>query len=127
MKHMKMHYRDMIHVTTDRVLHIRYLRFADSTIDVTAGNFYEQFGSGLILRSYWQYQLGVDNSIDGVRLKYNLYKGISVKGVIGHQRYFWGEGAGIVRGIDGEINLNQLIPALGYCKDKNNFGRKFCK
>jgi hypothetical protein len=88
----------------------KYIRFADSTIDVTAGNFYEQFGSGLVLRSYWQYQLGVDNSIDGIRVKYNIYKGISVKGVIGHQRYFWGEGAGIVRGIDGEINLNQLIP-----------------
>lgn len=103
----------------------KYIRFTDSTLDVTAGNFYEQFGSGLVLRSYWQYQLGVDNSIDGIRLKYNIYKGISVKGVIGHQRYFWGEGAGIVRGIDGEINLNQLIPHWDTVKTKIILGGSF--
>ncbi len=103
----------------------KYLRFADSTIDVTVGDFYEQFGSGLILRSYWQYQLGVDNSIDGVRLKYNICKGISVKGVIGHQRYYWGEGAGIVRGVDGEINLNELIPHWDTIKTKIILGGSF--
>ncbi|HXP49152.1 MAG TPA: DUF6029 family protein, partial [Bacteroidia bacterium] len=103
----------------------KYLRFADSSFDVTVGNFYEQFGSGLILRSYWQYQLGVDNSIDGVRLKYNLCKGISVKGIIGHQRYYWGEGTGIVRGIDGEINLNQLLPGWDSVKTKIILGGSF--
>ncbi|MGP8216537.1 MAG: DUF6029 family protein [Bacteroidia bacterium] len=103
----------------------RYVRFADSTFDVTAGNFYEQFGSGLILRSYWQYQLGVDNSIDGMRLKYNICKGISVKGVIGHQRYYWGEGSGIVRGVDGEINVNQLIPHWDTVKTKIILGGSF--
>jgi len=103
----------------------RYLRFADSTIDVTIGNFYEQFGSGLILRSYWQYQLGVDNSFDGARLKYTLYKGIYIKGLIGHQRYFWGEGSGIVRGIDGEMNLNELIPGWDSVKTKIIVGGSF--
>jgi hypothetical protein len=103
----------------------KYIRFADSTIDVTAGNFYEQFGSGLILRSYWQYQLGLDNSIDGVRLKYNLCKGISVKAIIGHQRYYWGEGSGIVRGVDGEININQLIPHWDTVKTKIILGGSF--
>jgi hypothetical protein len=103
----------------------KYIRFADSNIDITAGNFYEQFGSGLILRSYWQYQLGIDNSIDGVRLKYNLCKGISVKGIIGHQRYYWGEGNGIVRGVDGEININQLIPHWDTVKTKIILGGSF--
>jgi len=103
----------------------KYLRFADSTMDITVGNFYEQFGSGLVLRSYWNYQLGVDNSIDGARLKYRIYKGISVTGVIGHQRYYWGEGSGIVRGIDGEINLNELIPTWDSVKTKIILGGSF--
>ena len=31
-------------------------------VDVTLGNFYEQFGSGFILRSYEERSLGIDNS-----------------------------------------------------------------
>ena len=103
----------------------RYLRFADTNIEVTVGNFYEQFGSGMILRAYWNYPLGVDNSIDGVRLKYNIYRGISVKGIIGHQRYYWNEGNGIVRGVDGEINLNQLDTAWTHKKTQIIIGGSF--
>jgi len=88
----------------------KYIKYADSTMSITVGNFYEQFGSGMVLRSYWNYSLGIDNSIDGVRLLYNPYKGIYIKGLIGHQRYYWAEGAGIVRGADAEIHLNELIP-----------------
>ena len=39
-------------------------------LTVTAGNFYEQFGSGLILRSFEERTLGIDNALDGLRLKY---------------------------------------------------------
>ena len=52
-------------------------RFATYTIDgleITAGNFYEQFGSGLIFRSYEEKGLGIDNAMDGIRLKYKLEK-----------------------------------------------------
>jgi hypothetical protein len=87
----------------------RYVRYTDSTLNITLGNFYEQFGSGMILRSYWNYQLGADNSIDGALFRYNPYHGIYIKGLIGHERYYWTEGSGIVRGADGEINLNELI------------------
>src|SRR6185312_5902044 len=87
----------------------KYIKYTDSTLTVQVGNIYEQFGSGMILRSYWNYPLGIDNSIDGVGVRYNPYKGIYLKGIIGHQRYYWTEGSGIVRGADGEINLDELI------------------
>lgn len=103
----------------------KYLRFTDSTMDVTVGNFYEQFGSGIILRSYWNYQLGVDNSIDGVRVKYHPYRGVYLKGLIGHQRYYWAEGAGLVRGADGELNLNELIPGWDTAKTQIILGGSF--
>ena len=82
----------------------RYLRFNKDGLDVTAGNFYEQFGSGLVLRTYENFALGYDNSIDGVRVKFNPTPGVYLKGIIGNERSFWTEGAGIVRGIDGEFN-----------------------
>lgn len=66
----------------------RYASYTVDELEVTIGNFYEQFGSGLILRSYWEPTLGYDNAFDGVRLKYNPYKGVYFKGLIGKQRFF---------------------------------------
>lgn len=86
----------------------RYANYNNNGLDVTIGNFYEQFGSGLIFRSYEERGLGVDNAMDGFRLKYNPYNGIYIKGLIGKQRLFFSEGPGIVRGVDGEIMLNEL-------------------
>ena len=41
-------------------------------IDVTAGHFYEQFGSGLLFRAWEDRQLGVNNAVLGLNAKYNL-------------------------------------------------------
>ena len=35
---------------------------------MTVGNFYDQFGSGLVFRSYEERNLGIDNAMDGFRL-----------------------------------------------------------
>ena len=87
----------------------RYVSFKKDKFEITAGNFYEQFGNGLVLRSYEEWGLGYDNSIDGFRVAFRLHDGIILKGVYGKQRYFWDKGPGIVRGIDGEIDLNTTI------------------
>ena len=90
----------------------RYATYAMDNLEVTAGNFYEQFGSGMILRAYEERQLGYDNAFDGFRLKYNPYRGVYLKTVYGKQRLFFDQGPGIVRGIDGEIVLNELSDSL---------------
>jgi hypothetical protein len=91
----------------------RYLNYKNNELDITAGNFYEQFGNGLVLRTYEDWGLGYDNSIDGLRVKYNPFRGIYIKGVIGYQRDFWSLGKvkdkGIVRGADAEWNLNETL------------------
>ncbi|MBK7816465.1 MAG: hypothetical protein IPJ60_02260 [Sphingobacteriaceae bacterium] len=46
------------------------------------------FGNGLTLRTYYEPGLLYDNSLDGARIISNPYKGITLKGVIGKQRYF---------------------------------------
>jgi hypothetical protein len=103
----------------------KYLDYKQDNMEVTVGNFYEQFGSGMILRAYWQPQLGIDNSFNGVRVKYSPAKGIYLKGLIGDQRYYWTEGTGLVRGFDGEINLNELDSAWGNMKTKIIIGGSF--
>lgn len=90
----------------------RFAQYKNDLLDITVGNFYEQFGNGLILRAYWEPALGLDNSIDGIRVAVTPYKGIYLKGVSGKQRNFWDLGPGIVRGFDGEINLNEALDSL---------------
>ena len=41
-----------------------FARYADSPkVDFTVGNFYEQFGSGIVLRAYEEWALGIDNAL----------------------------------------------------------------
>lgn len=95
-------------------------RFVDYKTDMfqfTAGNFYEQFGNGQILRAYEDNMLGVDNSIDGFRVKAFL-NGVTLTGLTGKQRYFWDHGAAIIRGLDANIDVNGLIPSLQTSKTR---------
>jgi len=91
----------------------RYVKFKVEDLEITAGNFFEQFGQGMVFRSYEERYLGVDNAMDGVRLKYRPYKGIYLKGVLGRQRFAFNngftKGSGIVRGFDAEVSLNELF------------------
>lgn len=103
--------------------------FATDRLTVTAGTFYEQFGSGMTLRAYEENTLGLDNSIIGVRVKYNAGKGIYLKGVYGSQRYKFDykilPGPGIVRGFDGEWQINDAFASMKDSKLKYKIGGSF--
>jgi hypothetical protein len=100
----------------------RFAAYTTENLDVTAGNFYEQFGNGLVLRSYEERQLGIDNALDGIRVVYSPAKGVRLKGLMGYQRYYWERGTGIVRGADGEIQLNEAFPSLENMKTRITLG-----
>lgn len=57
--------------------------------ELTLGDFYDQFGSGLIFRTYEERSLGIDNSLRGARLALKPFKGVSLKLLGGQQRYYW--------------------------------------
>ncbi|MEQ9261779.1 MAG: DUF6029 family protein [Owenweeksia sp.] len=94
----------------------RYARFIKDRFDVTVGNFYEQFGSGLTLRTYEERGLGIDNNLDGIRMAYQPADGVTLKAVIGRQRNYFDKGAGLVRGFDAEWSLK---PTLGWTGNTN--------
>jgi len=102
----------------------RYLRYKNERVDVTAGNFYEQFGSGMILRSYQEWNLGFDNSLDGVRVKYKM-KALTVTGLVAKQRYYWDVGPGLIRGIDGQLSVNDLFKKMSDSKTRLFLGYSF--
>lgn len=103
----------------------RYASFKSDELEVTVGSFYEQFGNGLIFRSYEERALGYDNAMDGFKVKYKPYKGIYLKGLIGKQRKYFTTGEGIVRGFDGEIQMNELINSWSEKKLKISIGGSF--
>ena len=89
-----------------------FVSYANEQIEVTAGTFYEQFGSGMILRAYEDRYIGIDNALLGFNIHARPLKGVTLKGAIGKQRRYWEYGNGIVRGIDGEIDLNTAFSKL---------------
>jgi hypothetical protein len=88
----------------------RYAGYETNGFTITLGNFYEQYGSGLLLRAYEERGLGYDNAFDGLRVHYRGIKGLTLKGLVGRQRVFFSSSKGIVRAFDGEVSLNELIP-----------------
>ncbi len=100
----------------------RFASYTDDGLDITIGNFYEQFGSGMIFRTYEARMLGYDNMMDGMKIGYQVGKGIYLKGVIGRQRIYFEKGDGIVRGIDAEFSLNDAIAMFSEAKTRMIIG-----
>ncbi len=103
----------------------RFAEYRHKDFEITAGNFYEQFGSGMIMRSFEERSLGIDNSIDGIRIKLKPFSGVYLKAFIGEHRLFFDKCEGIVRGIDGELSLNEFVPKLSTSKWIYNTGARF--
>jgi len=102
----------------------RYARWSDREkgVDVTVGNFYEQFGAGTLLRAYEERNLGLDNALDGFRIILRPIDPIQIKVVYGKQRLDFNDGLingeGIIRGVNTELDLNGLLPFLADSKLK---------
>lgn len=107
----------------------RYARYTLSDLEVTVGNFFEQFGQGLVFRSYEERYLGVDNAMDGVRVKFKPIKGVLLKGFVGEQRLTFAnqaiKGPGIIRGIDAEVSLSELLDSSWTSANNLIFGGSF--
>jgi hypothetical protein len=81
--------------------------------ELTLGDFYDQFGSGLIFRTYEERALGIDNSLRGARLALRPFKGVSLKVLGGEQREYWhsrdfSNNNPVVTGADLEVSIDQF-------------------
>lgn len=93
------------------------LKLPKQGLDLTLGDFYDQFGNGFIFRTYEERSLGIDNSIRGARLNVNTLKGLQFKALGGVQRKYWDwDTDSWVYGADAEFNVEQYSSAM---QDKN--------
>lgn len=85
----------------------RFVRFQQKKWNVTLGNFYEQFGNGLIFRATEQRSLGMDTSLDGFLGRF-FTKKYALKIFYGKQRIGFEKSEGRIAGIDNEIKISTI-------------------
>lgn len=101
-----------------------FVSYKTQSFAVTAGHFYEQFGNGMTLRAYEDRFLGLDNAIRGINVMYRPWNGVTLKGLIGQQRYYW-DTRGLVRGVDAEVSLNDIVNSWAEAKTRLTLGGSF--
>lgn len=101
-----------------------FVSYKTQSFAVTAGHFYEQFGNGMTLRAYEDRFLGLDNAIRGINVMYRPWNGVTIKGLVGQQRYYW-DTRGLVRGLDAEVSLNDIVKPWAEAKTRLTLGGSF--
>ena len=86
-----------------------YLNYKSDKLDVTAGHFYEQFGSGLLLRSWEDRALGINNAIRGGKITYRPNQNLMFTGLYGKHRTGFEVSKGTIYGFNSDINLSGLF------------------
>ncbi|RXK82932.1 DUF6029 family protein [Filimonas effusa] len=97
--------------TTEGKLVNRYFRYSGKQLSVQVGDFYEQFGSGLVFRSWENRQIGINNALEGANIQVQPVPFLKLKFVYGRPRKYFDYANAVVRGADAEIDLNTLVKA----------------
>jgi len=89
---------------------------------ISVGDVYGQFGSGLLLNLYENRDLGIDNSLRGAKICVEPYKGLHLTALGGKQRRYWNcyhdhawgwnYTQDAAMGADLELELHEWIPRL---------------
>lgn len=77
--------------------------------EFTVGHFYEQFGSGLALRTWEDRQLGINNAIRGANVKYRPIQALEFTALYGRQRDGFSVSDGDIYGFNAEVGLDDLF------------------
>lgn len=93
-----------------------YANYRNKTLDVTAGYFYEQFGSGLLLRAFEERQLGLNTALRGGRIKYNPTEYLDVTALYGQQRVAFDVSESDIFGFDTNFDFAKAFEIKGFSR-----------
>ncbi|MBL0882891.1 MAG: hypothetical protein IBJ16_06040 [Chitinophagaceae bacterium] len=86
----------------------KYFKYTDTKFEIQIGDFYDQFGSGLIFRSWENRQIGINNALEGVKLAVTPLPFLHLKGIYGRQRKIFDYANSVVRGVDAAIDFSKI-------------------
>ena len=86
----------------------KYVQWEDQNWGVRLGDIYDQFGNGLIFRSYEERALAINNSLAGGRAYYNFNNMVNVKVLAGLPRLYDVRSKNIVWGADLALSISDM-------------------
>jgi len=87
----------------------KYIQWQDRNFSVLVGDIFDQFGNGLIFRSYEDRQLGMNNALEGFRGQYRFGRYVEVTGMYGRPRLYTDYADSWVRGADVKVSLADIF------------------
>lgn len=87
----------------------KYASFQDSNLSITAGDFYDQLGNGLIFRAWEERALGLNTSVEGVRIAYTFRDIVQVKAFAGRPREFMERAESVVKAAGVTFDLASVL------------------
>lgn len=84
------------------------VQYNKNKINVQLGNFYEQFGSGMIMRTWEDKDLGINNSIRGLNVKYRINNKINFTALFGNQKKGFKYSKGYIVGFNSEFDFSKI-------------------
>lgn len=90
-------------------LGIYFLDYKTEKIQATIGHFYEQFGSGILLRAWEDRALGINSALRGARVKYSPNSNIDITALYGRQRSGFNVTSGDIFGFDTDIFFGEWL------------------
>ena len=86
-----------------------YVNWKDDDFSITAGTLYDQFGSGLLFRSWEDRAIGLNNAVTGARMTYSYKDILNVKALWGMPRFGMKYSQTQVRGADLSFVLSNVF------------------
>lgn len=86
-----------------------YVSWKDENFSITAGTVYDQFGSGLLFRTWEDRAIGLNNAVTGARIAYSYKDILNVKALWGMPRFGMKFSQTQVKGADLSFVLSNLI------------------
>jgi len=90
-------------------LGLYYVGYKTNKISFTLGHFYEQFGSGLILRSWEDRQLGINNALRGGRVKFSPKEYLHFTSFYAKQRKGFAVSKGNIVGFNSDFDISSAF------------------
>lgn len=84
-------------------------KYKTKKFEATAGYFYEQYGSGMILRAWEDRSLGINTALRGGKIYYKPFNNLKIKAFYGQQRSGFEVSNGKLFGFDVEANLSEML------------------
>lgn len=87
----------------------KYIQWVDDNFEVLVGDIFDQFGNGLVFRSFEDRQLGINTSLEGIRGIYRFGNYVTVKGLYGRPRLYTRYADAWARGADLSVSLGDIF------------------